>query len=151
MEVLLWLCGVGVVLLAIRFFRAKDDSEPPLVAHLAGPGLFTVDVVGEAHYQDQIESVVGKRTEDGSDKVVQAALVLEDSNVHDPMAVRVDIEGVTCGYLSRANARAYRRALEKLGHGPLIGQCQAVVIGGWDRGAEDNGKYGVKLDLPVAA
>jgi hypothetical protein len=149
MEVLLWLCGVGVVLLAIRVFKAKD-SEPPLVAQLAGPGLFTVDVVGEAHYQDQIESVVGKPTEDGSDKVVQAALVLEDSNVHDPMAVRVDIEGVTCGYLSRANARAYRRAIEKLGHGPLIGQCQAVVVGGWKRG-DDRGKFGVKLDLPVAA
>jgi len=145
----IWALGVGAFLLVIQLFKTRVAQAVP-IARLAGPGLFEIEVVGESHYQEEIESVVGGRTEDGCEEIVEAALILEEANPHDPKAVRVDIEGKTCGYLSRTNARAYRDELAKLGHGRITGRCKAMVVGGWDRGDDDRGHFGVRLDLPVA-
>ncbi len=62
--------------------------------------------------------------------------------------LRVDIRGHTVGYLSRAGARHYRKALAKLGVRPVTASCQARIRGGWDRGEDDQGFYGVYLDIP---
>lgn len=111
---------------------------------------FDVPVVGESNYQAALESICGGRTEDGVDKIVDAALVLEDSNPYDAQAVRVDIEGKTVGYLSRANARRFRERLA--GSGGEVGSalaCKARIRGGWDRGDGDRGHYGVSLNLSM--
>ena len=72
---------------------------------------------------------------------------LKDENPHDSMAVRVDINGTTVGYLSRDHARTYRRGLSKAGYGTANAYCEALIRGGWDRGEGDRGFYGVYLDL----
>jgi hypothetical protein len=125
--------------------------SPPSPLRLEGPGTFTFDIVGEASYQPALESLCGGRTEDGADVVTEARLVCEDSNRYDSNAVRVDIDGNTVGYLSRDSARHYRKELERRGHGKRDVLCEAEIRGGWDRGENDRGHFGVKLDLPFGA
>ena len=75
--------------------------------------------------------------------------MLEDSNPYDSKAVRVDIEQQTVGHLSRNVARGYRKRLKQAGHPQLVSICDAVIRGGWDRGPDDRGHFGVWLDLPT--
>lgn len=80
--------------------------------NLPGPGQFDVGIVGESHYQVALEAICGPRTQEGDDRVVEAWLVLENTNPYDALAVRVDINGYPVRYISRANARAYREQLD---------------------------------------
>ena len=148
---LVWL----LVLIAIAYVTwhavrgsARTASSGPL-GHLAGPGTFQIEVVGESHYQRTLESICGGRSEDGANKIAQATVILEDDNPHDNRAVRVDIDGQTVGYLPRESARVYRRKLKEAGYPRLTGTCSAVIRGGWDRGGDDRGYFGVWLDLPT--
>lgn len=133
------------------FFDWLKSNRPPGVhvdATLPGPGDFAIEVVGESSYQDAIESVAGGRTEDGCELVVDAVLVLEDTNPYDPNAVQVLIAGCVCGYLNRENARAYRKQLKKAGQPDITASCKAMIVGGWERVQNDHGRFGVRLDLP---
>lgn len=112
-------------------------------ANLPGPGLFAIDVVGELQYRHAIEIAAGGRTEEGCNEIVEATLILEDSNPHDDQALQVNI-------LSRENARNYRRELAAAGHPEVTARCEAKIVGGRDRGPDDRGYFGVKLDLPPA-
>lgn len=144
-----------VVVLVVGYFvvRGKSKHEAggaAVVGHLPGPGTYEFDIVGESHYQQVLEAICGGRTEDSASHKTEAVLYLEDSNPHDNMAVRVDIGGETVGYLSRSDARSYRKQLKHLGHECLVCKCDAMVVGGWRRSRTDQGSFGVKLDLPVA-
>lgn len=113
-------------------------------ASIAGSGIFEAEVVGESHYQGNLLALCGSRAPDGVQKYFVAELVPEDANPHDSQAVRVDINSKTVGYLPRAAARTWR-ARNDSRHSV---RCNAVVRGGWDRGANDQGSFGVWLDLP---
>jgi hypothetical protein len=116
---------------------------------LEGPGTFDLPIVGESHYQDALERICGPRTDEGEDRPVEAHLVLENDNPHDPMAVRVDVGGLTVGYLSREHARQYREQMRKVGYPSANAYCRARIRGGWDRGERGTGFYGVYLDAFV--
>jgi hypothetical protein len=121
----------------------------PADLRLDGPGDFDFEIVGEASYQDALEALAGGGTDDGHSRVlVTARLVHEDGNPHDDQAVRVDVNGRTVAYLTRASARIYRRWLAKQGHAARTATCSAVIVGGWDRGRRGRGHFGIKLDLP---
>ena len=128
---------------------AETPLEPRVRLVLKGPDAFALPIVGESHYQDALEQICGPRTDEGEEQRVEARLVLENENPHDSMAVRVDINGMTVGYLSRDHARTYRHELIKAGYRTDDAYCQAVIRGGWDRGKGDRGFYGVYLDLFV--
>lgn len=105
---------------------------------LPGPDDFALPIVGEASYQETLRRLArGRRV-----AYFDAHLVLEDNNPYDDQAVRVDINGKTVGYLSRAHARQYRQRLAEAG---LSGEqvCRCKVVGG------DSDRIGVWLDLPV--
>jgi hypothetical protein len=124
-------------------------SKSEAILELTGGGTYWVDIVGEASYQHALEKICAGRTEDGHEKVVTARLIHEDSNPYDNKAIRADIQGMTVGYLSRENARRYRKELKEAGYVGLTAECWAMIVGGWDRGAGDKGYFGVKLDLPT--
>jgi len=128
-------------------FGGSKPSNP--LANLPGPGTYSIDIVGESHYQRALESICGGRTEDSQRKEVVATLVHENDNPHDNKAIRIDISGKTVGYLSRDNARDYRKKLKEAGHPGITATCSAIIVGGWDRGSGDKGHFGVKLDLPT--
>jgi hypothetical protein len=119
------------------------------IANLPGPGTYEFEIVGESHYQDALEEICGGHTEDGHNKIVQAALIHEDANPHDNQAIRIDIQRSTVGYLSRRNAREYRKKLAEAGYPGIPATCSAKIVGGWNRGEDDIGFFGVKLDLPI--
>jgi hypothetical protein len=149
MEVL-WI--IGLILFAAfawGFFKSYSGSPITPIGKISGPKKYEVEVVGESKYQQALEKICGGRSEDGAEMYVDAMLVLEDSNRYDNKAVRIDIQGLTVGYLPRESAREYRKQLKEAGHPQLTGVCGAVIRGGWDRGDGDKGHFGVWLDLPA--
>ncbi|MFQ5507926.1 MAG: HIRAN domain-containing protein [Leptospirillia bacterium] len=120
----------------------------PLV-NLPGPETYSVDIVGESHYQRELEQICGGRTEEGHKLIVEVYLVPENDNPHDDQAVRVYVRDKTVGYLSRELARSYRKRLAEAGYPGSPATCAAMIVGGWDRGGSDRGHFGVKLDLPT--
>ena len=116
--------------------RARQKLQPP------PRGAFAVPVVGESHHQTDIEGICGGRTEAGVEHPCEALLIPEHDNRYDSHAVRVEIDGLKVGYLARPDAKDFRH---KYGSSPM--SCAAVVRGGWDRGGDDQGHFGVYLDL----
>ena len=135
----------------VRANSKHDAGGTAVIGYLPGSGTYEFDIVGESHYQQALEAICGGRTEESASHKTEALLYLEDPNPHDNMAVRVDIGGETVGYLSRSDARSYRKQLKQLGHEYLVCKCDAMVVGGWRRSRTDQGSFGVKLDLPVAS
>lgn len=117
-----------------------EDSEAREIV-LSGPGSFAVTVAGAAQYQNVI-AAAGER-----DAIIDAVLVLEDSNPYDDHAVAVRIAGERAGYLSRADARRYRADLAGAGCPRATVRCRAKIVGGFTR-ASDRTHYGLRLDLP---
>lgn len=145
-----WLIVVLTCTALYLFLRSRSGRKTNApVGDLPGPGVYGVDIVGESNYQSALEKICGGREEESARKKVKALLVLEDENPHDSKAVRVDIDGETVGYLSRKEARQYRARLKEAGYPSLLGRCDAIIVGGWDRGRGDRGHFGVKLDLPT--
>ncbi|MBV5323697.1 hypothetical protein JZU51_02990, partial [bacterium] len=86
------------------------------------PAEFSIEVVGESHYQKEIREIilydimVEKDDMEYKDTELDASLILEDDNEFDPgNAVRIDIEKKTVGYLDKQDADSYRNSLAKLG------------------------------------
>lgn len=136
-----------------RLFGSPSDAVTRLptsdAVRLPGLGLFSLEAVGESHYQAALDRICGGRSFDGADLLTEATLVHEDTNPYDSHAVRVDIGGETVGYLSRKHARQFRREMAKAGNSGRNAICAARVRGGWDRGRDDRGSFGVRLDIAI--
>ena len=111
-------------------------------------GQETLEVVGEASYQDNLWRIVGgRRSPDGRVREdVFAVLAAESDNPYDAYAVAVWIQGLKVGYLSREDAQRYRPGLLALEqqHGKPI--ALAGVIAGGGMRADGPGRLGVFLD-----
>lgn len=138
MELLKWLL----------FGDKKSANAEPDIAVLRGNREFALEVVGESYYQDALEQICGPRTRESVEQEHTARLILEDNNPRDKNAVRVEIDGKHVGYLSREVAKTYRQQIKNGGMPNAIGECQALIKGGWDRDGK-KGNYGVWLDIPV--
>jgi hypothetical protein len=125
-----------------RMSRRSLRGEP---VHLP-PGE-PVEVKGEASYQRALSEICGGKCEQGHSLPVQAELAPEPDNAYDPNAVKVIVGRRLVGYLSRANALAYRDAMQHLVRTGRTGTCAATVVGGWRRGTDDEGMFGIWLDL----
>jgi hypothetical protein len=126
-------------------FSRRSDQH---VVEVLGRGTFTGSVVSESHYQDALKLICGGRTAESARLKTEARLVPEDSNPYDAKAVGVWIDGNKVGHLDRLTARVWRKTLAKNGNGGCTARCQALIVGGWDRGPHDRGHYDVRLDLP---
>lgn len=105
------------------------------------------EIVGESNYQNAIKRLAGDHGSDSSSAEFRAMLIPED-NPYDRLAVRVDGEGVgTVGYMSKEDARSFRRRLAAKKLGDAVTLCSAEVTGG---GTARNGNklsYGVRLAI----
>jgi hypothetical protein len=90
---------------------------------------FLTNAVGESRYQQYLAGICGPRKREGEKKLVDAKLYFEDGN----KVVRVDIDALTVGYLSRDDAREWRRAVlaqwPKVAHLEYV-TCKALIVGG---------------------
>ncbi len=107
---------------------------------------YPCEVVGESRYQEALDEICGGKDSEGHEEELTASLILDDGNSYDNKAVRIEIEGDTVGFLSRSNARKFRKryATRK---SPF--RCEAIILGGWNRGRGDTGHYGVRLGLDL--
>ncbi|SKA26275.1 HIRAN domain-containing protein [Consotaella salsifontis] len=125
-------------------------SKPQRVQYaIEGSGDYELDVVGESHYQAELNRICGGKTDDGHEMEVEALLVEEPTNPYDSNAVAVVIDGLVVAYLPRDDAAAYRQLLsrQKLSGEHL--KVDALIVGGWNRGRRGQGHYGVKLDVDM--
>ena len=103
-----------------------------------------VEVVGESQYRGAIEAVVGRRTA-GHKTIVDAALVWEPENRHDPNAIAIKIVGRTCGYLGRADAVRYRPVMEAYRARGQVPYVRGDVRGGWRQDDGSWAHFGITL------
>ena len=138
MGILSWLFG--------RSTEASVSSSGDLFWN--GDGDYEFEVVGESYYQDALSAICGGHCEEGHEVECVAMLVPEPSNQYDRNAVAVHINGRKVAHLSREDAVEYHHALRQLSVRSPI-KCDAIIVGGWDRGSRGKGSFGVKLDLAI--
>lgn len=105
-----------------------------------------VDVVGEQHHQDALETLAAGRNAFGTRRrLLTAVLVREPDNEYDPNAVRVEAAGATLGHLSRDDAPRFHAIIDRLARAGMPATCRAMLTGGWDRSRADRGFIGLKI------
>lgn len=121
---------------------------PPLPGYprINGDGLFTYDVFGESHYQQQLGRIAGGRREAAVYVRVNALLSSEPNHPYDANAIQIRISGEKVGYIRREDNASFRAKLNAVGVGGDV-QCRAEIAGGWNRGGGDVGAFGLKLDI----
>lgn len=153
---MLWffICLIGLLIVFFKMMSSKSSTQPPAVTPVfSWPELdeFGTNVVGESFYQSALKVIVAAtehKQKDYEAIPTRAVLVPENDNPHDANAVRVDISGLQVGHLSRKDAKRYRTALNKEGHGLVAAECKAAITGGFKM---DNGKqahFGVVICVP---
>lgn len=145
--------GIALLFIVTYWFLPKRSQQitSPLSATgtIDGPGEFDFDIVGESFYQQNLSKICGRKTEDGHRLFTTATIIPYDTNPKDDQAVRVEINGLIVGHFAKDSARTYRSQLLKNGIAGSAITCNAIIVGGWDRGSGDTGHFGVKLDLPI--
>ncbi len=111
--------------------------------------LLRLEIVGETHYQRELDMLAGPKTDDGVSVWLAPDLVPEPHNQYDPTAVPCRIDNVTVGYLPRTQCAAFHRmmAAAQMAGEPLT-EIDAEIRGGWLRPDGDEGHYGVTLYVP---
>src|SRR6185436_8375416 len=99
--------------------------------YLMGAASFELEIRGEEQYQTVLESLGGPRLPTGVNLYETASLKLEDKPPQAENAVRVEIRGKQVGYLSPKAASLFREQLIARGIPKGVGQCAAVIRGGW--------------------
>lgn len=117
----------------VSFLRRLFGIGPVELAPGRG---WTVDVVGEADFQDELRVLKGSNPQD---RKLVATLVPEPSNKVAARVVRVEIGGRPVGYLSQKLAKEY--ALD------TPSECTAKITGGFDLGDGTRAQLWVKLNL----
>lgn len=135
-----------------------------MVTMFKGNGGFEFDIVGESHYQGELEHIAGPKNETGHLHRCIAAITLDDDNRYDKKAVKVFIIhgklALAVGHFSRGDARLFRKQLALTNVDPeKLMLCMAEIVGGWDvrhlldeydddyARRKSTGHFGVKLDL----
>lgn len=131
--------------LVARAARRARKNPLAFVPRAQSTGTFNIGIVGESFRRRELESICGKRRPEGYEVDVTALLVCEKFNAYDPMAVHVEVDKKIVGYLSRRDARRYRRK-----YGELTRAAKAHITGGWNRGGGLVGYFGVRLDLNLS-
>ena len=127
--------------------RVATNVTKEQIVDIEGTGEFRIDIVGESHYQNTLNNITGGKTPEGHNIEINALLFYDDDNPNDNKAVAVTIAGDIVGYLDRDLARQYRKQMKEGGFEGNPGACKALIVGGWDRGNDDEGHYGVRLDI----
>lgn len=101
---------------------------------------YTYNIVGENSYQNNLSSIAGKKGFESKFFECRAHVISEPFNKFDSNAVKVEINGLIVGYLSKLEAQKLK--------GHIVNKkVPAVINGGWYIDPDDEGSYGVKLAI----
>src|SRR6202034_697262 len=101
-------------------------------------------VVGTSFHQEQLERITGARTRAGFHRFCASLIAPQPGNHYDRKAVVILIHGIEVGHLDREAAREFGKVLKASGFADVA--CEAEIVGGWVRGADDWGYVGVRLN-----
>jgi len=108
---------------------------------LSGPNEILVS--GESKHQDELLTLAGGWRPYGGVELDATAELIARS---DQVVVLIDDTEV--GALSDADVQRLTPAIRQARRDHGIATCRALIRGGWDRGREDIGMFGVVLLLP---
>ena len=123
-------------------------KAPKPTHHLQGDDNYNFQIVGESFYQKNLAIIAGAKQENGVEIRKKAVLVLDPFNRHDPNSVRVEIDNLIVGHLSKDNAIKYRSWLKANNLKKATCQANALINGGWIK-KDGEGFYGVCLDFSM--
>jgi hypothetical protein len=125
----------------------KTPSEPPLT-HWESLNEFEFEIVGESFYQPALAALASPYDDSSlGSAIFKAVLVPEDNNRYDKLAVRVDINGLNVGHLSKDDARSFRRRLSSRKKTGAVTSCDAIITGGFTKRDGSQAHFGVRLDI----
>lgn len=127
--------AVGVIIwFILKGKKAANETKASLVSNSVS---YAYNIVGEQSYQNNLKKIAGPKEEESKFFECQAKVSSEPFNQYDKNAVKVEINGLTVGYLSKSEAA-------KLSGKVVNKTVPAVIDGGWFD-ADGEGSYGVKL------
>jgi hypothetical protein len=110
---------------------------------LLGDGNFDFPVVGTSFHQDALDRIAGVRTRNASRRYCAALLAPEP----DHPAVAISVGGIPVGHIDREHALEFGDVLRQSGYADAA--CEALIVGGWLRGAADWGWVGLRLNAAL--
>lgn len=119
--------------------KVQRTSRNTVVAR--GFGYHSVQVVGESRYLKNISQILGGRE---GEKITIATIVSEPENKFDKNAIRIDVDGLTVGYIAKEETDIFRPLLA---HATSLGcelQASARV---WFNGDSSYQIGSVNLDM----
>ena len=128
---------VGVVIWYV--LRAKKEVSETNINPALSNTSYAYNIVGEQSYQNNLKKIAGPKEEESKFFECYAKVSSEPLNQYDKNAVKVEINGLLVGYLSRSEAA-------KLAGKVVNKTVPAVIDGGW-KDEESTGSYGVKLAI----
>lgn len=155
-----WLIVAAIVWFIYRLFitrfgtRSDTQTAPTKIStgqsliHWESLGEFEFEIVGESFYQSALAALASSYDQVSlKNSVFKAMLVPDDNNKYDKQAVRVDINGLTVGHLSKDDARSFRRRLSSKKKSKAVSSCDAIITGGFLKKDGSRAHFGVKLDI----
>lgn len=130
---------IAIVIGAIIWFifKGKKAANETNINPALSNASYTYNIVGEQSYQNNLKKIAGPKEEESKFFECQAKVSSEPFNQYDKNAVKVEINGLTVGYLSKSEAaKLSGKVVNKI--------VPAVIDGGWFD-ADGEGSYGVKL------
>jgi hypothetical protein len=109
--------------------KSATESQPG--AFVSGDGGYQFEVVGESHYQADLERIVGGRTEDNARCECVAVLTPEPDNPYDPQAVYVSRWPQGCISVSKLGREIQRRPCRKWLCSGLVQRIDCWRMGSW--------------------
>ena len=128
---------VGVVIWYV--LKAKNAVNKTSANPALSNASYSYNIVGEQSYQNNLKKIAGPKEEESKFFECYAKVSSEPFNQYDKNAVKVEINGLLVGYLSRGEAA-------KLAGKVVNKTVPAVIDGGW-KDEESTGSYGVKLAI----
>ncbi len=126
--------------------RARLRSHAGTDRPVTVPGRKEVEVVGESEHQDALLALAGGARPYGGVELDAVAELVPDPNDLEEVVVRID--GSAVGRLRREDAVRLAATIDEALDSRGVVTCNALIRGGWDRGREDVGLFGVALFLP---
>ena len=128
---------VGLVIWYV--LKAKKTVNGTSINAALSNTSYAYNIVGEQSYQNNLKKIAGPKEEESKFFECYAKVSSEPFNQYDKNAVKVEINGLLVGYLSKSEAA-------KLSSKVVNKTVPAVIDGGW-KDEESTGSYGVKLAI----
>lgn len=128
-----------VVGLVIWFLIKKKQDNNDGLKKTNSVNSYSYEIVGEQSYQQNLKKIAGPKKEQSKYFECMANVISEPTNKYDQNAIKVQINGLLVGYLSKKEA-------QRLSGKKINKTLPAVINGGWNDGNSE-GSYGVKLAI----